>query len=107
MKAMNRQQNLDRLDLAAFFKAHPDAAAFFIAADLDREYVKMAIRGVVSLHVALGDKKGYAEVVRRVVAQRDRDRLERATSESPKRPGGGVAPEAPSVELVPPVMTLR
>ena len=45
---MNREQNLARRGVAEFFKQHPDAAAFFIVAGLELEYVRMAILGVLT-----------------------------------------------------------
>ena len=88
------------------FKKHPDAAAFFIVAGLEIEYVQMAILGVLTEDVQPGNKQGYAMIVRRVVAQRERDRLGFATGESAVS-DAGVGVSASSDDLPPPVMTLR
>ena len=104
---MNRDQNLVRQELSKFFTSHPDAAAFFVVAGLELEYVRMAIYGVTAEKVEPGDKRGYAEIIRRVVAQRERDRLQKATSENPAL-GIGTSPSAASpADLPPPVMSLR
>ena len=104
---MNRDQNLVRQELSKFFTSHPDAAAFFVVAGLELEYVRMAIYGVTVEKVEPGDKKGYAEIIRRVVAQRERDQLQKATAEDPAL-GIGTSPSAGSpADLPPPVMSLR
>lgn len=104
---MNREQNLARIGIEEFFKQHPDAAAFFIVAGLELEYVRMAILGVLTEDVQPGNKQGYAMIVRRVVAQRERDRLCLATGES-AAPDVGSGPSCASFDdLPPPVMTLR
>ena len=103
---MNRDQNVARTEIDEFFKKHPDAAAFFIAAGLELEYVRMAILGVLTEDVQPGNKQGYAMIVKRVVAQRERDRLGFATGEHTAQDPGGVA-SASSDDLPPPVMTLR
>ena len=103
---MNRDQNIARTQIADFFKMHPDAAAFFIAAGLDIEYVRMAILGVLTEDVQPGNKQGYAMIVKRVVAQRERDRLSFASGENTAQdPGGEVS--ATSDDLPPPVMAMR
>ena len=67
----------------------------------------MAIYGVTAEKVEPGDKKGYAEIIRRVVAQRERDRLQKATAENPAL-GIGTSPSAGSpADLPPPVMAMR
>lgn len=104
---MNREQNLARRGVAEFFKQHPDAAAFFIVAGLELEYVQMAILGVLTEDIQPGDKRGYAVIVKRVVAQRERDRLSIATGEYPGPDIGTGATSVPPTELLPPVMTLR
>ena len=54
-----------------------------------------------------GDKKGYTEIIRRVVAQRERDQLQKVTGENPAL-GIGTSPSAASpADLPPPVMSLR
>lgn len=103
---MNRDQNVARQEIDQFFKMHPDAAAFFIAAGLELEYVRMAILGVLAEDVKPGHKQGYAMIVQRVVAQRERDRLGFATGESAVS-DAGVGASASSDDLPPPVMTLR
>ena len=104
---MNRDQNLVRQELSKFFTSHPDAAAFFVVAGLELEYVRMAMLGVRVENVQPGDKKGYTEIIRRVVAQRERDQLQRATAEDPAL-GIGTSPSAASpADLPPPVMAMR
>ena len=78
---MTRDQNIARKQVAEFFKMHPDAAAFFVVAGLEIEYVRMAILGVMTEDIQPGHKQGYAMIVQRVVAQRERDRLGIATGE--------------------------
>ena len=102
---MNRDQNLARQEIDEFFKMHPDAAAFFIVAGLELEYVRMAIFGVLTEDVQPGNKQGYAMIVRRVVAQRERDRLGLATGESAGPDVGGGPSCASFDDLPPPVMT--
>ena len=103
---MNREQNIARIGIDEFFKKHPDAAAFFIVAGLEIEYVKMAILGVLTEDVQPGNKQGYAMIVKRVVAQRERDRLCLAIGEhNPQDPG--CMASTSSDDLLPPVMTLR
>ncbi|MGB4911080.1 MAG: AAA family ATPase [Candidatus Dechloromonas phosphoritropha] len=104
---MNREQNLARRGVAEFFKQHPDAAAFFIVAGLELEYVRMAILGVLTEDVQPGDKRGYAVIVKRVVAQRERDRLSVATGEYHGPDIGTGSSSVPPTELPPPVMTMR
>ena len=70
---MTRDQNLLRQQLSKFFQSHPDAAPFFVVANLELKYVRMAIYGVTAEKIDPGDKKGYAEIIKRVVAQRERD----------------------------------
>ncbi|MER2541682.1 MAG: AAA family ATPase [Azonexus sp.] len=103
---MNREQNLARIGIEEFFKQHPDAAAFFIVAGLEIEYVRMAILGVLTEDVQPGNKQGYAMIVKRVVAQRERDRLGLATGEHTTQDHIGVASSS-SDDLPPPVMKLR
>ena len=43
----------------------------------------MAIYGVTAEKIEPGDKRGYAEIIKRVVAQRERDQLQKATAEDP------------------------
>lgn len=104
---MNREQNLARIGIDEFFKKHPDAAAFFIVAGLELEYVQMAILGVLTEDVQPGNKQGYAMIVKRVVAQRERDRLGLVTGESARPDVGGEPSCASFDDLPPPVMTLR
>ena len=67
----------------------------------------MAIYGVTAEKVEPGDKRGYAEIIRRVVAQRERDQLQKATAEDPAL-GIGTSPSAGSpADLPPPVMAMR
>ena len=104
---MNRDQNLLRQELSKFFQSHPDAAAFFVVAGLELEYVRMAIYGVTAEKIEPGDKKGYAEIIKRVVAQRERDRLQKATSENPALGIGTSSSAGSPADLPPPVMSLR
>ena len=103
---MNRDQNVARTGIDEFFKKHPDAAAFFIAAGLELEYVRMAILGVLTEDVQPGNKQGYAMIVKRVVAQRERDRLGLRPGKVPGRMPV-VGHRRSSDDLPPPVMTLR
>lgn len=104
---MNRQQNLARIGIDEFFKKHPDAAAFFVVAGLEIEYVRMAILGVLTEDVQPGNKQGYAMIVKRVVAQRERDRLCLATGESAGPEVGGGSSCVSFDGLPPPVMAMR
>ena len=104
---MNRDQNLVRQELSKFFTSHPDAAAFFVVAGLELEYVRMAMLGVRVENVQPGDKKGYTEIIRRVVAQRERDQLQRATAEDPALGIGTNSSAGSPADLPPPVMSLR
>ena len=104
---MTRDQNLLRQQLSKFLQSHPDAAAFFVVAGLELEYVRMAIYGVSVEKVEPGDKKGYAEIIRRVVAQRERDRLQEATSENPALGIGTSSSAGSPADLPPPVMAMR
>lgn len=104
---MTRDQNIARKQVAEFFKMHPDAAAFFVVAGLEIEYVRMAILGVMTEDIQPGHKQGYAMIVRRVVAQRERDRLGIATGDYTEQGISVGASNASSVDLQPPVMALR
>ena len=53
---MNRDQNLARKEIAEFFKIHPDAPAFFIAAGFKLDDVRLAILGINAQKIPPGDK---------------------------------------------------
>lgn len=103
---MNRDQNIARREIAEFFKTHPDAAAFFIVAALELEYVRMAIRGIEVEKVLPGDKTGYAGIVQRVVAQRSRDKM-RPVTEVETGVGVVASTTTAPLNLPPPVMAMR
>jgi len=103
---MTRDQNIARLEVAEFFKLHPDAAAFFIAAGLKLADVRLAIMGITVEKVKPGDKSGYVVIINRVVAQRAFE-VTRVRPDVEAGLGLGASTSTVSVDLPPPVMTLR
>lgn len=103
---MTRDQNLARKEIAEFFKLHPDAPAFFIAAGLDLQDVRMAILGINVHKVKPGDKAGYVGIIERVIVLREQHKMH-AVAEVETGVGLRASPTTPSVDLPPPAMTLR
>ena len=103
---MNRDQNLARKEIAEFFKQHPDAPAFFIAAGFRLEDVRLAILGITVENIQPGDKKGYVNIIDRVVAQRAYE-VTRVRRDVEVGLGLSESTSTVSVDLPPPVMTLR
>lgn len=103
---MTRDQNLARKEVAEFFKTHPDAAAFFIAAGLDLQDVRMAILGIKVQKVQPGDKAGYVGIIERVIVLREQHKMH-AVAQVETGVGLRASPTSASVDLPPPVMTLR
>ena len=103
---MNRAQNSARKEIAEFFKQHPDAPAFFIAAGFKLDDVRLAILGINAEKIPPGDKKGYVNIINRVVAQRAYEAARERTDVEVGL-GLGECTSTVSVDLPPPVMTLR
>jgi ATP-dependent Lon protease len=103
---MNRVQNNARKEISEFFKIHPDAAAFFIAAGLRLDDVRLAILGINAQKIPPGDKKGYVSIINRVVAQRAYEAARERTDVEVGL-GLGESTSTVSLDLPPPVMTLR
>jgi hypothetical protein len=103
---MNRHQNNARKEISDFFKIHPDAPAFFIAAGLRLDDVRLAILGIKVENIQPGDKRGYVRIIDRVVAQRAYE-VTRECRDVEVGLGLSESTSTVSVDLPPPIMTLR
>lgn len=59
-----------RRQLANFFREHPQAAPYFVLAKLSHEDTQTAMNTVMREDVRPGDKNGYAEIIQRLIVQR-------------------------------------